>query len=91
MGEAEDVERQVGQCADTRSRGVRILVQLRGDQRKPFAQFAHQIPQDGLLIGFCDGALLATAVKPDGRGEMDAAAWLCGARLPADARWEPVP
>ena len=47
--------------------------------------------EDGLLIGFCDGALLATAVKPEGRGEMDAAAWLCGARLPADARWEPLP
>ena len=42
---------------------------------------------DGIALGASSGVMLVLRVKPDGKGEMDAAAWARGARLTADAGW----
>lgn len=46
------------------------------------------VAPDGLDLGLGDGAVRVVRLKPDGKGEMDAAAWARGARPSADARWE---
>jgi methionyl-tRNA formyltransferase len=46
-----------------------------------------QVP-DGVLLGTVSGAVLVRRLKPDGKGEMDAAAWARGARLTSDQVWE---
>ena len=43
--------------------------------------------EDGVILGTASGAMLVQRVKPDGKSEMDAAAWMRGARFPADACW----
>jgi len=43
-----------------------------------------------LLLGTADGTVALERVKPDGRGEMDGAAWARGARLQQDADWGAV-
>ncbi len=42
---------------------------------------------DGISLGASRGVMLLLRVKPDGKGEMDAAAWARGARLAADTPW----
>jgi methionyl-tRNA formyltransferase len=42
----------------------------------------------GVHLGVADGALLVTALKPSGRGEMNAAAWGRGARIASPATWD---
>lgn len=43
-----------------------------------------------LLIGMADAALSLDVVRPAGRGDMPGAAWARGARLSADAIWQPA-
>lgn len=45
---------------------------------------------EGVMVACDPGVLLVTRVKPEGRKEMDAAAWARGARLAPGARFEPV-
>jgi methionyl-tRNA formyltransferase len=45
---------------------------------------------DGMLLGFSDGALLVTRVKPEGKPEMDASAFCRGAHLAPGTKWERV-
>jgi len=42
---------------------------------------------EGIVLGTVSGALQAGRVKPDGKPEMDAAAWVRGARLAEGAIW----
>jgi methionyl-tRNA formyltransferase len=44
----------------------------------------------GLELGVGNGAILVTRLKPDGRSEMDAAAWARGARLSDSPGWAPL-
>jgi methionyl-tRNA formyltransferase len=41
----------------------------------------------GVLLGAADGAVLVTRIRPDGKGDMEASAWLRGARLDSNATW----
>lgn len=43
---------------------------------------------DGVLLGFSDGALKITTLRPQGRADTEATAWARGARLAPDAMWE---
>jgi len=45
------------------------------------------VDERGLLLGFVDGSLLATRVKPEGKAEMPAADWTRGLRLDESACW----
>lgn len=42
----------------------------------------------GLVIGVADGGIRLVSVKPDGKGVMRAADWMCGLRLDEPRRWE---
>lgn len=42
----------------------------------------------GLVLGFSDGSLQVSSVKPEGKREMDAAQWTCGLRVEQPCRWE---
>jgi len=44
--------------------------------------------RQGLFLGFADGTLSLDRIRPAGRGDMDGAAWVCGARLPEHCRWQ---
>ncbi|MBE0476262.1 MAG: methionyl-tRNA formyltransferase [Coriobacteriia bacterium] len=44
--------------------------------------------RDGLHLGLADGALRLDRVRPEGRGEMDGAAFARGARFPPGATWD---
>lgn len=41
----------------------------------------------GVVLGFSDGSVEVTRIKPEGKGEMDAAAWARGARLGESSTW----
>ena len=43
-----------------------------------------------LVLGTARGSIEVVGVKPDGRNEMDVAAWLRGAALAEDASWGSV-
>ena len=43
-----------------------------------------------LLLGGADGSIKLTAVKPEGRTAMDAAAWVRGARIGGELLWRPA-
>jgi methionyl-tRNA formyltransferase len=43
---------------------------------------------DGIAFAASPGMFVARRIKPDGKAEMDAAAWARGARLAEDAVWE---
>ena len=47
-----------------------------------------QQQEDGIALGTASGAMLIGRLRPDGRAEMDAAAWARGARLVPDADWK---
>jgi methionyl-tRNA formyltransferase len=47
----------------------------------------HVLTDDGLVLGFADGALRVDALVPEGRSAMAAADWLRGARLTSDTSW----
>lgn len=49
---------------------------------------AVRLIDDGVLVGTASGSMLIARLKPDGKGEMEAAAWARGARLAADTVWE---
>ncbi len=42
---------------------------------------AVRLTDDGVLVGTASGSMLIVRLKPDGKGEMEAAAWARGARL----------
>jgi methionyl-tRNA formyltransferase len=44
--------------------------------------------RSGLVLGFSDAAIEVTRVKPEGKGEMEAAAWARGVRDIGESRWE---
>jgi methionyl-tRNA formyltransferase len=48
---------------------------------------ASRVSEGGVALGVADGAILVTRLKPDGKPEMDAAAWARGARLADAAAW----
>jgi len=43
--------------------------------------------QDGVRLGFADGALELLSIRPEGKRDMPASAWARGARLAPDATW----
>lgn len=54
------------------------------------AQGCMAVDRDGVLLGFSDGALKVTALRPQGRTDTEAVAWARGARLASGATWEGV-
>lgn len=44
--------------------------------------------KSGVTLGFSEGALLVTRVRPEGKGEMDAAAWARGVRDLSELGWK---
>jgi len=65
------------------------VVEARRDESE-VAPGAAAVTKHALLLGTADGTVALERVKPDGRGEMDGAAWARGARLPQDAEWGSV-
>ena len=59
-------------------KGVRVLEACRSNEQ--VAQGAVLVRKGHVFIGCLDGALELTRVKPDGKREMDAAAWASGLR-----------
>ncbi len=49
-----------------------------------------EVGREGIVFGVSDGGVLVTRLKPDGKAEMDAAAWGRGLRLEQDDTWEAV-
>jgi len=43
-----------------------------------------------LVLGFADGAVQATTVKPEGKGEMSGCDWVRGARFESGAEWTAI-
>jgi len=52
------------------------------------AQGRIAVDRDGVLLGFTDGALKITTLRPQGRADTEATAWARGARLAPEAMWE---
>ncbi len=69
-------------------RGVTLLDAVASDNR--LGPGAARASREGLELGLSDGAILVSRLKPDGKVEMEAGAWVQGARLPANAAWSPV-
>ena len=44
--------------------------------------------RDGIELGLSDGSVILTRIKPDGKAEMDAAAWARGLKCPEPITWE---
>ena len=64
---------------------VTVLHAEVGDERLEPGALA--VGKSALAIGFTEGSLRLTTIKPEGRSEMEGAAYARGARLGADARW----
>jgi methionyl-tRNA formyltransferase len=69
-------------------RGVTLL-ECRPDESETPSGVV-EVGREGIVLGFGDGGVLVTRLKPDGKGEMDAAAWGRGLRLQQDDTWEAV-
>ncbi len=68
-------------------RGVTVLEAVVDTDSSALSVGRLQAREDGIALGARGGVMLLLRVKPDGKGEMDAAAWARGARLGADAAW----
>lgn len=67
-------------------RGVTLLDARRCDAA--LAPGAVAYTKRSLVLGASDGAVEVLRIKPDGKGEMDAAAWARGVQDLAQARWQ---
>lgn len=67
---------------------VRVAGSTPLDSRLPGAI---TVVRDELLVACGSGAVRVLRIKPAGKGELDASAWLRGARLAPDARFELAP
>ena len=68
-------------------RGVTVLEAVANTDSSALSVGRLQAREAGIALGARGGVMLLLRVKPDGKGEMDAAAWARGARLGADAAW----
>jgi methionyl-tRNA formyltransferase len=69
------------------NKGVTVLEAAADADHSALSAGKLQARPDGIALGTSRGVVLLLRVKPDGKGEMDAAAWVRGARLAADAAW----
>jgi methionyl-tRNA formyltransferase len=68
-------------------RGLTLATAAVADPVLELAPGAIRHDGDALALGTVDGTMLVLRVKPDGKAEMDSAAWARGAHLAPDATW----
>jgi len=91
----EDVWRRIRASSDRAPARLMIAghamtaVKARRDEIE-LAPGAAAVTKHDLLLGTADGAVALERVKPDGKAEMDGAAWARGARIHEDAEWGPA-
>jgi len=68
-------------------KGVTVMSATLSDSADGLDSGSLRLQTGGIALGTRSGALLALRVRPDGKAEMDATAWACGARLDAESVW----
>ena len=57
----------------------------------PLAAGEARYAKDGPVLGFADGALRVERMRPESRGEMSGAAFVCGMQGPGEVSWDGPP
>lgn len=70
--------RQAPARASIGGRGVTVMEARASDVS--VSPGTYEPSRDGVILGAADGAILVTSLKPDGKSQMDAAAWVRGLR-----------